>query len=207
MIALQALRLGFSLAVLIPAGTTHGAEGRVERVSGVEASPGTLVPYLEAEGYRTVRSDGSVAAEIWLARQVPKLDDGVLVGLVRLTSEGHDVRERIVPPGTYTLRYSTIPAGDRHEGCMRNPEFVVLIPASEDTEAERRLAYDEMMTLSGQILGRRHPVAWQVQRGRSPASAPAFHEDGNGLAWLQVPLTLGTNRVAFSVYVRGSLSR
>ena len=199
--------VGLSSAALVPAGPASGTEGRMEPVDIGEVSVGSLRAALDAGGHRAVSSSGSVAAEIWLVKQIPKLDDGVLVGLVRLTSDGHDVRERSVPAGTYTLRYSALPAGDRHDGCMRNPEFVVLIRASDDGDADRRLAYDEMMTLSGQILGRRHPVAWQVQRGRGHVLAPAFHEEREELAWMVVPLEVGSTRVPLSVFVRGSLSR
>ena len=75
------------LLALLPA-PARGAEGRVESVSAEEIASTGLMPALQAEGTRALRADGTVAAEIWIAKDLAKLEDGVFLGVVRLTEPG-----------------------------------------------------------------------------------------------------------------------
>jgi hypothetical protein len=207
MVERRRVLVGLSSAVLASAGRTRAGEARVDVVKREDEGTGPLAAALEPTGFRAFRGDGSEVATVYLARGLTRLDEGVFLGLVRLPSEGYDARERALPAGSYSLRYSTIPPGDRHDGCLRHPDFVVLLAVADETEATSRLTYDEMMTLSGRILGRRHPVVWQVRRGRGGAGPAALHEEAGTSIWLTVPLDLGGSSVPFSIYLRGSLGR
>ena len=200
------------IALALAAGLATAREG--DRVEAISAStlelPGALSSAVEPSGWRAVRADGSIAVELWLARDLGELEEGRFVGIARLGTPGQDVRGRVLPPGVYTLRSTQVPPSDRHGGCLRHPLFLVLARAADHLEPEARLSFFEMTTLSASVSGGRHPAAWQAQRGRggsaSRAAEPGFSSAGSDEI-LTLPAFLRAGRAALAIFVRGSLSR
>ena len=77
---------------------------------------------LAAGGERVAIGDRTI--EFWWVKSLPlrtgttestwkSVDEGALVGAVKLSSVFSDVRGTPIKPGTYTLRYAVQPAGNR----------------------------------------------------------------------------------------------
>lgn len=97
------------------------------------------------------------------------VEEGALVGAVRLTADFRDVRGRIIKPGIYTLRYGIQPENGDHLGVSPYRDFLLLIPAALDTDSATR-DHDGTIDLSKRTAGGSHPAVWSID---PPATAAA----------------------------------
>lgn len=164
--ALSSLVLAASL--LRPA---SAAELVLERVEGPPAGLAEPVAaVLDPEGYRIV--DGErVLGEFWLRRVLPleggnqgalgvefgDITAGALVGVVRFPETWIDYRDTDVEPGLYTLRYWIQPADGDHMGVALYRDFLLLLPAGQDTDPEKLYEKDPLLELGQEASGRVHP--------------------------------------------------
>lgn len=127
---------------------------------------------LEAHGYRVLDPKGKPLVDVWLRRGAPAsarptgpkgavlypiLAEGELVGAVRYASRGHDYRDQEITPGVYTLRYGLQPVNGDHLGVSVNRDYVLLVPASQDTEPAD-LPRKTLETRSAEAAGTTHPA-------------------------------------------------
>lgn len=151
--------------------TAAGAEPVVERIDGVPdelAEP--LAAVVDPEGYRIVDGD-RVLAELWLRRELPlegtqlgalgieygDMTASGLVGVVRFPEPWIDYRDTDVEPGLYTLRYWIQPADGDHMGVAQYRDFLLLLPAEDDTDPETLYEEDPLLELGQKASGRVHP--------------------------------------------------
>ena len=102
----------------------------------------------------------------WWVKDLPAttlndLPEGTLVGAVKLDADGRDIRGRVVKAGVYTLRYGIQPATDDHFGVSPFRNFLLLSPASADTDPAVR-SHDAVVELSASTLGGKHPAPWSI---------------------------------------------
>lgn len=139
---------------------------------------------LQPEGLRVAGEKG-VVFEMWLRKIVPQkpgssgttydtIADGTFVGILRYSENGGDFRGQALKPGTYALRYQTMPSDGNHLGCSPSPEFVLLSPVSTDTDPGVTIGYQELMKLSRQASGAAHPAVLYLTVPEG-AGKPAFH--------------------------------
>lgn len=140
---------------------------------------------LETKGYRVLLDDGSVACEIWLRRTMPAqakkevagalypwLGESALVGVISFSQASTDYRGQVLKAGTYTLRYELLPNDGNHLGVAPNRDFLLVVPASEDTDPNKVFKFDELISLSRKATGTRHPGPLnlvQAEGGTTPA--------------------------------------
>jgi hypothetical protein len=89
------------------------------------------------------------------------VDEGALVGAVRISADFRDIRGRVVKPGVYTLRYGIQPENGDHLGTSPYREFLLLSPAALDTDVAPR-GHDGTIDLSKRTAGGSHPAAWSM---------------------------------------------
>ena len=89
----------------------------------------------------------------------PAIEEGTLVGAVKMAAPYTDMRGRSLKPGVYTLRYGIQPADGNHLGTAPNPEFLLLSPAAADTSAAA-LGHDGTVKISKLTIGLSHPAVW-----------------------------------------------
>ena len=139
---------------------------------------------LQPEGLRVAGEKGAVF-EMWLRKLVPQksgssgttydtIADGTFVGILKYSESGGDYRGQALKPGTYAMRYQTLPSDGNHMGCSPSPEFVLLSPVSSDTDPEATVGYQDLIKLSRQASAASHPAVLYLT---VPAGAdkPAFH--------------------------------
>jgi hypothetical protein len=146
-----------------PVVTRHGDPVPAELADGVKAQLAT--------GGQQV-AVGAKALEFWWVKALPlragsseigwsAVDEGTLVGAVKLTTAYTEMRGRTIKPGTYTLRYGIQPADGNHLGASPNPEFLLLSPAAADASAAA-LGHDGTIKISKLAIGLSHPAVWAL---------------------------------------------
>jgi hypothetical protein len=99
------------------------------------------------------------------------LQVGELVGVIQYHRKGGDFRDQEIPTGMYTLRYALQPEDGNHVGTSDTRDFLLLLPAAEDTEPGV-MAEDEMWQMSAGAVGTSHPAMLSLLaagKGESPA--------------------------------------
>lgn len=118
-----------------------------------------------------IRSGDKTVVEVWVREDVPmkdspsgelgvsfgQLGEGVLFGVVRLTQEWRDYKNLGIAPGVYTLRYGVKPQDGNHMGVSIYRDFLLLIPAEQDTEVGVSWSPDELYRESYGATGQPHP--------------------------------------------------
>lgn len=120
----------------------------------------------------------------------PAVEEGTLVGAVKLPEGYADMRGKPIRPGVYTLRYGLQPEDGNHLGVTPNREFLLLGPAAVDNSVSA-LGHDGTIALAKQSSGAGHPSIW----GLDPpsASGPALrtykNDAGQTGVVFQVPIS------------------
>lgn len=188
-----------SLLLAVPALPLAAQEYQAERFSA--PPPEELAPAVRAtlapEGVRVTGPDGTLC-EIWLRQPIPvatgvgmklgiaypALMEGTLVGAIRFPSDVQDYRRQTVTAGVYTLRYGLNPVDGNHMGVAPQRDFLLPIPAQEDTGIES-LTYEELVEGSRAATGTRHPSVWSLMTPEdNPASLPALIHWEDESLWL-----------------------
>jgi hypothetical protein len=147
---------------------------------GLNASLQAVLP---AEGYKIVNEQGVAWCEVWVRKEIanlgkpaspdakyPALHLGQLLGVMKFGAPGSDYRGQAIKPGIYTLRYCLILQDGNHLGAAPIPDFVLLVPASEDTkDPDAVMSTDQVVALSRKASGTNHPAVINLA---SPPAAP-----------------------------------
>ncbi len=102
-----------------------------------------------------MKGDAS-AAPSWSA-----VEEGTLVGAVRVAAAYPDVRGKTIKPGVYTLRYGIQPSNGDHLGVSPFREFLLLSPAAADGDPAPK-GHDGTVELSKQAIGGSHPAVLSI---------------------------------------------
>ena len=97
----------------------------------------------------------------WWVRDLPgasweTVPEGTLIGAVKFDADARDIRNRPVKAGVYTLRYGIQPNNADHLGISPFRHFLLMSPASADTDPGAR-DHDGIIALSTQTTGGKHP--------------------------------------------------
>ena len=174
----------FSLACLAAAPANKvESTGPCTNTEVAEAMRATLQP----AGLRVV-GDSGVLCEVWMRKTIPQksgasdasygsLANGTFVGVITYTGKGGDYRGQVIKPGTYTLRFQTIPTDGNHLGVAPAPEFFLLAPASADKDPAT-VSYEDLIKLSKQASGTNHPHPLNLAQPTGGGN-PSFKQEGS----------------------------
>lgn len=120
-----------------------------------------------------------------------RLDEGTLVGAVRISGAFHDIRGKVIKAGTYTLRYGVQPDNGDHLGTSPWRDFLLLVPAALDTALPAR-GHDGTVDLSKRTIGGSHPAAWSIDPPETTEAMLARHktELGHQALVVEIPCTV-----------------
>ena len=152
---------------------------------------------LQPDGFR-VSGEKGAAFEMWLRKVVPQkpgstgatydtIADGTFVGILRYTESGGDFRGQSLKPGTYAMRYQTMPSDGNHMGCAPSPEFVLLSPVSTDKDPEAVVGYQDLVKLSKQASGASHPAVLYLTIPQGPRNRPSAPQRRTTGRWRRKP--------------------
>jgi hypothetical protein len=123
-----------------------------------------------------------------------QVDEGTLVGAVRVSAVYRDIRGRTIKPGVYTLRYGIQPANGDHLGVSPFREFLLLSPAAGDTDVAPT-GHEGTVELSKQTIGGSHPAVWSLDPPALTDAAPLSgrtNDAGHEAVIFEVPTVSGT---------------
>lgn len=181
------------------------AEGeyKLERVKGTpEGISDEIAGFLNTEGYRIVGPEGPVC-DIWLVKNLfvkPNfsptlsvkypLEEGSLVGVMRIPGDKPftDFRAQEIKPGVYTLRYSLQPQDGNHIGTSKVRDFLLAIPAKQDTDPLPINIVQQLHQKSAKASGSTHPAIYALQPtedgGQDSKESPRLEHDADQDYWI-----------------------
>jgi hypothetical protein len=170
----QALGIFWNVCLLSAFVSILGAQPKVSSLA--EKPPADLAPavasLLQAGGVKAVV--GGATLDIWWVQSIggdggwSGVESGTLVGAIRVSGAFKEIRGKVVAPGVYTLRYGQQPQNGDHLGISPYRDFLLLSPASADTDP-KVLGFDGVVALSKQVIGTSHPASLSID---PPEDAP-----------------------------------
>ena len=140
-----------------------------------------ILATLNKAGVKIVADNGSTYAELWLRSTMPSgpntgessvtlptIPPGALLGVMRFSAKGSDRRGQNIAPGVYTLRYGNYPVNGNHQGAAPQRDFLLLVPAALDKNADAMADFDALLELSRKASGTPHPAVlsfWKADAG------------------------------------------
>lgn len=154
-----------------------------------------IVAQAASEGMLVKEGDDTLC-QLWLAKEWPVAEGftptasllypfqvGQLLGMVHYESTGEDFRGQEIASGWYTIRYAQQPEDGNHVGTSETRDFLVLLPAADDTSPEV-LETERLIELSKQAAQSNHPCMLALLRVETPAeSVPVLTHDENRELW------------------------
>ena len=157
-------------------------DGKVESVGPLTESAVSeqVRQSLEPKGYRVTLDDPKPSCELWFRKSVPatankstelvypQFAESTLLGVMHFPAAAADFRGHPIPAGFYTMRYELLPDDGNHLGVAPNRDFVLLIPAQSDPDANATFKFQELVNMSVKTAGTKHPSPLSL----SPADKP-----------------------------------
>jgi hypothetical protein len=194
--------------------------GKVEKIGPLTdpAVSETVRETLDPAGYRVSLEDGTTFCEIWLRKSVPaqakkdvadvvypQLAESTLVGVLHYTKGGSDYRGQTISAGFYTLRYELMPSDANHLGAAPNRDFLLLVPAASDADANAVFKFPDLMALSEKATGTLHPGPLSLVQPDSGGAAPAVSKDDQDHWTFSASIELSTGeKISFALVVKGT---
>jgi hypothetical protein len=216
----RARKCGTLGAILLISSYGIAQSAKVETPGGAlndPAVPEAIRQTLAAKPYRILPDINSPVIEIWYRKEVPaqpknasadaiydRLAESTLLGVIHFSKPSQDYRDQTVPAGFYTLRYALMPNDGNHLGVAPSRDFLLLIPASADPGPDKMLKFQELVALSRQASGTRHPAPLslvQAESGTTPAISK--NDEGHVIFTTHVHLSSG-EEIPLALIVKGT---
>ena len=152
--------------------------------------PASISAALQKDGAKVVAGSGTAFCEVWFRSTAPSgpksseegvtlptIPQGALMGALRFPGRGADRRGQNIKPGVYTLRYSLQPVNGDHQGVAPQRDFLVMIPAADDTDPNATPAFDDLMKMSRKASGTPHPAVLSMSAS-SNTTFPELKKEG-----------------------------
>jgi hypothetical protein len=123
----------------------------------------------------SLADDKSTFFQFWFRKELPlaqapsggslaldTLQEGTVLGVLKVDSERYDFRDEEIPTGIYVLRYGIQPEDGNHLGVAPTRTFALLIPAKDDTQLDP-IAHEELMKAAAVINAVSHPTSLNLQ--------------------------------------------
>ncbi len=204
----------FVLSLLCAAQT-----GKVESIGPLTdgSVPRAVLEILEAKGYRLTLDEPAPACELWIRKSVPaqpkkdieglaypQLAESTLVGVIRFSQPAADFRGQRIRAGFYTLRYELIPNDGNHLGVAPNRDFLLLVPAASDADPKAQFKFEELVALSREATGTKHPGPLSLAQADGMVTAAAVSKDDQDHWIFSVPVKLEPgDEIPMALVVKG----
>jgi hypothetical protein len=179
--------------------------------------PGAIRQALAPQGYRILPDINSPVIQIWYRKEVPaqpknasgdaiydRLAESTLLGIIHFSKPSQDYRDQTVPAGFYALRYALMPNDGNHLGVAPSRDFLLLIPASADPGPDKMLKFQELVALSRQASGTKHPAPLSLVEAKAGVTAATSKDDeGHVIFTTQVHLSSG-EEMPLALVVKGT---
>lgn len=181
-------------------GTKHGDAVPAEFAAPVAAA-------LAPGGVKA--SVGTNAIVFWFVKELTAtawsdVKEGTLVGAVKIEKDFRDVRGRVIKAGAYTLRYGIQPANGDHLGVSPYREFLLLSPATLDTDVPPK-GHDPLVELSAETIGGSHPAVWSIDPPATTAAPLSVHTTEHDLRAIVLEVPAAGGALRFGLVLIGKI--
>jgi hypothetical protein len=115
---------------------------------------------------------GGKTLDFWWVKSLPLMsessavswtavEEGTVVGAVKLSASYPDIRGKTIQSGLYTLRYGVQPQNGDHLGVSPYRDFLLLAPAAADSKIAA-LGHGGVVALAKQTPGASHPLSFSL---------------------------------------------
>jgi hypothetical protein len=206
----------FVLIVLTTITAMAAGPGKVETVSALSnpSAPSAISAALDSTGFQLTLFDGSVI-EVWLRKSLPlaKQKDSqavypdiarsTFIGAITFERQVSDFRGQPIKPGTYTLRYESLPSDGNHMGVAPQPDFVLLVPIAADPGPDAMPTYDELVKLSAKAAGTSHPAVFSMTPVEGTAALPSLFYTSDGFVAFAVAAKTQSGKLPLAIIIKG----
>jgi hypothetical protein len=183
--------LAVSLFFLVPVVPSWAQAGKVEPIGPLtdSAVPEAVRQQLAPKGSRITLDEPTPSVEIWYRKEAPvqaksasaaavydRLAPSALIGVLHFLRPSSDYRGQSIPAGFYTLRSELMPDDGNHLGVASSRDFLLLVPPSADPGPEATPNFLEVVALSRQASGTKHPAPLSLVPAEGGA-VPAVTKD------------------------------
>jgi hypothetical protein len=173
-------KVALTLLLLLAANAIGAPKVEIVGACTDSTVPASVKKALAPTGYRVTLDDGA-PLDVWPPAQVQTSDKpredatyplalSVFLGVIHFARNARDARGNAISAGTYTLRYGLQPNDGNHLGTSATPDFLLLVPVAADTNPAQTYSFDQLVLLSQQVTGKRHPAPFNLV----PADATQF---------------------------------
>jgi hypothetical protein len=152
---------------------SHLVARSLSAASHSEPLPPELTPAVAAQlkvgGVRATLDANTL--DFWWSAGVPltaagpaawaAVPEGALIGAVKIGRDFRDIRGRVIKAGVYTLRYGLQPQNGDHLGVSPHRQFLLISPASDDSDPAPQ-GHDDTVELAKGSIGGSHPGVWSI---------------------------------------------
>jgi hypothetical protein len=208
-------KLSVVLVAVLLLGTVALAAPKLEMVGACTdgAVADAVKKALAPQGYKVTLDNGDTLT-FWPAAQVKEAakgrDDVVyqltpsqFVGVIHFDKNTKDYRGNAIAAGTYNMRYEIQPSDGDHLGTAPTVDFLLATPASGDTDPNTTYNFDQMVGLSRQVTGKKHPAPFNLV----PADAkqyPSVAVDNEAHTILSFKVKTQSGDMPFALVVNGT---
>jgi len=202
---MSSTRIALVLLVLFTFAPFTGLHGSLTATTRSAAPPSELAPaiasLLSNDAVAVTAAQPAATLEFWWVKALPmkagtgaaswaEVEEGTLVGVVKISADYRDIRAHVIRAGVYTLRYGIQPQNGDHLGVSPFREFLLLGPAPVDTDPAAR-GHDGTIDISKQSIGGSHPAVWSIDPPVATEAPLQPHktELGHDAIVMQVPIT------------------
>jgi hypothetical protein len=193
--------------------------GKVETIGALSDSvvPESIRQILTSKGYRILLDEHSSVVEIWYRKEIPaqskgastdavydRIAESALLGVLHFAQASSDYRGQPVPAGFYTLRYALMPNDGNHLGIAPSRDFLLLIPTSADPGPERVLKFPDLVALSRQVSGTKHPAPLSLVSAGGGAPPALSKDDEEHVIFSTVVHLVSGEEMPLALVVKGS---
>ena len=175
--------------------------------------PDAVKKALASQGYKVTLDNGDTLT-VWPAadvKQAAKGRDDVIyqltpsqfVGVIHFDKNTKDYRGNVIQAGTYNLRYEIQPSDGDHLGTAPTVDFLLLVPTAADTDPAAAYNFDQMVALSRQVTGKKHPAPFNLM----PPDAkqyPSVSVDNEAHTILSFKVKSQSGDIPFALVVNGT---
>ena len=163
---------------------------------------------------------GSKTIDFWFVKSLPlrsgttdagwaSVEEGSLVGAVKLTAAHIEIRGKTLKAGIYTLRFALQPQNGDHLGASPYREFLLLGPVASDN-SPAALGHDGAVDLARQAIGTSHPASWSIDPPQTTAATRTLQRNELGLTSVIVDVPVSRDgkdagTLKFGIVIQGTI--
>jgi hypothetical protein len=194
--------------------------GKVESVGPLtdNAVPQAVRQALDTKGYRVTLDSPTPFCELYIRKSIPaqtkkevegvaypQLAESTMMGVIHFPQAAADFRGHRIPAGFYTLRYEIMPDDGNHLGAAPNRDFLLVIPAAADTDPRATFKFQDLVAMSAQTSGTKHPSPLSLVETSSPSSTPTVSKNDQGYWIFSSTMKLNSGEdLPFALVVEGT---